>query len=191
MPFNFDSNPLSFDWSDSLRETSFLRNCTCTSFIVISTLSVARAASRSRWSRRNRASWARATASPQKSRSASNADEQPVATDFLFIFLSPGSVLREVAGGASVSEPPRETLSPPPAPLTRSFVVIATARFRHRAFAVEFYADLPELAVVFRLVRRIGQTVERVQFACDAFIRAVKLVFALRAEDLAAGLLGQ
>src|SRR5262245_48535639 len=127
---------------------SFLRNCTCTSFIVISTVSVARAESLSRWSRRNRASWARTTAGPQKSRSASNADEQPVATDFVFIFLSPGSVLREVASGASVGEPPRETLSLPLAALTQSFIVIATARFRRRAFAPDFHVDLTKFTVV-------------------------------------------
>jgi len=67
---------------------------------------------------------------------------------FLFIFLSPGSVLREVAGGASVSEPPRETLSPPLAALTRSFVVIATARFRRRAFAPDFHVDFTKFAAV-------------------------------------------
>src|SRR5262245_32072855 len=72
-----------------------------------------------------------------------------------------------------------------------SLIEVTLSRFRHRAFAVELYADLPELAVVFQLVGRIGQTVERVQFACDAFIRAIKLIFALRAEDLAAGLVGQ
>src|SRR5262245_5307733 len=92
---------------------------------------------------------------------------------------------------ASVSDMLRETRSLPPAALTRSFVVIAPACLRHRVFALELHADLPELAVVLRIVRRIGQTVERVQFACDAFVRALKFFLALRAEDLATGLLGQ
>src|SRR5262249_46825791 len=110
---------------------------------------------------------------------------------FSIHFSLPGSVPQEVASGASVSEPRRKTLSPPLAALTQSFVVIATARFRHRAFAAELHADLPELAVVFRLAGRMGQPVERLYFIRAAFVRAFKLFFALRAEALAAGLLGQ
>src|SRR5262245_15660831 len=173
MPFNFDSNPLILDRSDWLSETSFLRNCTCTSFIVISTLSLALAASLSRWPICNRASCARVAGAEQKSNSASSADELPVVTGLVYIFSLP------VLVSAARADP------------IRSFVVISAARLRRHAIAPDLHADLAEFAIVFRLVGRIGEAVESMEARSHALIRFKQILFTADAENLSAGLIGE